>query len=181
MVAALLVHPSGASDITSVETDSVNVSFAGIEGESHSGLTRESCVRVSGQYPRGTVIRNVRQVTIVSVEELALIAQRMQIGDIKPAWLGANICVSGIPDLTIVPPSSRLIFSGGVSLVVDMENEPCKYPAQIIGQYYPGQGSSFVKHAMEKRGVTAWVEKEGVLRTTDTVALHIPKQRTYNC
>ncbi len=178
-VQALLVHHKDRPDITSVAVDSVEVSFEGIAGESHSGLTRKSCVRVAGQYSQGTVIRNTRQVSIVSAEELAVIAAAMDIEGIKPEWLGANLCLTGIPNLTLLPPSSRLIFSTGVSLVVDTENEPCKYPAQVIDSIYPGQGKRFVKSAMAKRGVTAWVEKTGVLHASDSVVVHIPTQRMY--
>ena len=37
-------------------------SFPGIAGEVHEGLTRPSCSRVTAQYPKGTVIRNTRQI-----------------------------------------------------------------------------------------------------------------------
>lgn len=176
---SLLIHPEKEGDITSVACESVSVSFEGFAGDSHSGLTRESCVRVREQYKEGTIIRNTRQISIVSTEELAHIAGLMEISAIKPEHLGANICVSGIPDLSLLPLSSRLLFSGGVSLVVDMQNEPCKYPAQVIDNVYPGRGKYFIKHAFERRGVTAWVEREGQLPATDTVAVHIPLQSKY--
>lgn len=179
-IKSLLVHPENRSDITTVSIDSVAVSFAGIDGESHSGLTRQSCVRVKDQYAEGTTIRNTRQISIVSEEELSVIAELLQIEKINPEWLGANICLVGIPELTLLPPSTRLMFSGGVSLVVDMLNEPCKYPAEVIDKQYPGRGRFFVKHSMERRGVTAWVEKEGSLTTGDLVSAHIPKQRLYS-
>jgi hypothetical protein len=51
--------------------------FDGPEGESHRGLTRPSCSRVANLYPRDTTIRNVRQFSILSAEELAEIAARM--------------------------------------------------------------------------------------------------------
>lgn len=178
-IQSLLIHPDKKNDITSVACEAVAVSFAGFEGDSHSGLSRKSCVRVKDQYEEGTIIRNTRQVSIVSTEELALIAELMEIPAITPQCLGANICLTGIPDLTLLPPSSRLLFSSGVALVVDMQNEPCKYPAQVIEKSYPGRGKFFVKHAFERRGVTAWVEREGQLLATDTVAVHIPVQGSY--
>lgn len=179
-VDALLIHrANGDDDITSTATDSAVLSYAGIDGESHSGLTRESCVRVKGQYKEGTEIRNTRQLSIVSTEELATIATLMGISTIEPSWLGASMCVSGIPDFTMLPPSTRLIFSGGVSLVIDMENEPCEYPAKVISKYHPDEGKFFVKHAFGKRGVTAWVEKPGVIDTQESVAVHVPRVRPY--
>ena len=52
----------------------VHATYAGVEGEEHGGLTRASCSRVISQYPKGTDIRNVRQFSILSAEELADIA-----------------------------------------------------------------------------------------------------------
>ena len=175
----LLLHKDGNADITSETVEAADVTYAGLTGESHSGLTRESCVRVKQQYPVGTVIRNTRQISIVSAEELAVIAGAIEIPAIAPAWLGANLCVSGVEDFTCLPPSTRLIFENGVSLVIDMENEPCVYPAKVIDKHYPGQGRHFVKHAIGRRGVTAWVEKEGSLSIGESFQVHAPKVRTH--
>ncbi len=48
--------------------------FGGIAGEAHGGITRPSCSRVISQYPRDTEIANVRQLSVVSAEELAATA-----------------------------------------------------------------------------------------------------------
>ena len=178
-VTGLLIHEDNQSGIATAQRHSVRVSFAGFDGEAHSGLTRASCVRVRRQYPIGTSIRNTRQITIVSDEELEEIANAIQVPELTPDLLGANISIAGIPALTTLPPSSRLIFSGGVSLVVDMENEPCQGPAEEIDKLYPGKGRYFVKNAMEKRGVTAWVEREGVVEKGDSVEVHMPPLRPY--
>ncbi len=178
-VKSLCIHTNENNDITTVSRDSVNVSFAGFEGDSHTGLTRESCVRVKKQYKEGTAIRNTRQVSLVSLQELQSIAKAMNITTINPEWLGANLCLSGIPDFTNIPPASRLLFSSGAVLVVDVENEPCKYPADIIDNHYPGSGKLFVKNAMHLRGVTAWVEREGVISINDAVEVHIPTHRRW--
>lgn len=153
--------------------------FEGVTGESHSGLVRASCSRVVAQYPRGTPIRNTRQVSIVSREELAEIAAAMDLPDIPPQWLGANIALAGLPQLTLIPPSSRLIFDGGAALTVDMENNPCQFPAREIDRRHPGRGAGFKRAALHRRGVTAWVEREGAIRLGDTARLHVPPQRPY--
>jgi MOSC domain-containing protein YiiM len=136
-------------------------------------------VRVRHQYPQGTEIRNTRQISIVSVEELALIAANMGLDGLQPDWLGANLLVSGIPSFSQVPPSTRMIFDGGASLVVDLENSPCKYPGEIIERHHPGYGDRFAKAALGKRGVTAWVEREGRISNGDSIRLFIPPQRIY--
>ena len=176
---AILVNSTPDEDLASSRVDSVQASYAGLEGESHSGLVRSSCVRVRHQYPQGTEIRNTRQVSIVSMEELAAIAEDMGIAELRPEWLGANLLVSGIPHFSQIPPSTRMIFDGGASLVVDLENSPCKYPGEIIERHYPGAGSLFAKAAVGHRGVTAWVEREGSIDNGDSIRLYIPPQRIY--
>ena len=110
-----------ASSLAAEPLSEVAVSYAGIAGEEHAGLTRLSCSRVVAQYPKGTEIRNVRQFSVLSVEELAAIAAKMGVGRIDPAWVGASLVVEGIPDFTHLPPSSRLQGPDGVTLVVDMD------------------------------------------------------------
>lgn len=180
VVTSLCIHTNEFDDITTVSRESVSVSFEGFDGDTHSGLTRESCVRVKKQYQSGTVIRNTRQISIVSREELQTIANAMNISAIQPEWLGANLCLSGVPDFTKVPPASRLLFSSGAALVVDVENEPCKYPAEIIDKHYPGCGKLFVKNAVHRRGVTAWVEREGLISLHDEVKVHVPVPHQWN-
>jgi hypothetical protein len=43
----------------------------------------------------------------------------------------------------------------------------------------PGQGKGFQPAAMGKRGVTSWVDREGVLRLGDEVKLFVPAQRPW--
>ena len=150
--------------------------FAGPEGESHGGLTRPSCSRVTSQYQRGTDIRNVRQISLVAAEDIAAIAGRIGLEELDPALLGANIVVSGLPDFSHVPPSSRLQGPDGTAFVVDMENRPCNLPARVIETANSGHGKAFLKAAKDLRGVTAWVECEGVLSLKDRLSLHIPDQ-----
>lgn len=164
------------SGLRSVPLDLLMLSFAGIEGESHGGLTRPSCSRVTAQYPKGTEIRNTRQVSIVSAEELAEIAAAIGLEAFDPAWIGANAVVSGLPDFSHVPPSSRLQTEGGTTLVVDMENRPCTLPHPEIEADAPGHGAAFRAAARGRRGVTAWVEREGPLAVGDRLSLHIPDQ-----
>jgi len=155
----------------------IEATFAGFSWESRSGLTRPSCSRVRSQYTLGTVIRNTRQFSVVSAEELAQIAANMGLETLNPAWIGASIMVEGIADFTHVPPSSRLQTQDGTTLVVDMENRPCHLPAKVIDEDLPGKGRAFKEAAKGLRGVTAWVECEGPLRVGDDLRLHIPDQR----
>ena len=171
---------SNRADSLRAETqDSVFAYFSGVDGEAHGGLTRPSCSRVLSQYKRDTPIRNVRQFTIVSAEDLAYIAQKIGVETFDPAWIGASMVISGIPDFTHIPPSSRLQFASGATLTVDMENLPCTLPAPVIEQDAPGHGRKFKAAAKGRRGVTAWVECEGELRIGNAVRLHVPAQRAW--
>jgi hypothetical protein len=165
-----------AATLRSAPMSEVFASFAGVEGEEHAGLTRPSCSRVSSQHPRDTTIRNVRQFSVVSAEDLAAVAAKMGVAAVDPAWVGASLVIEGIPDFTHVPPSSRLQGPDGVTLVVDMENRPCHLPAKVIDEDAPGYGKAFKAAAAGRRGVTAWVEREGRLRLGDVLRLHIPDQ-----
>lgn len=165
--------------LASEAVEAVDVGFAGIEGEYHSGLIRESCSRVKTQYPVGTPIRNTRQLSILSVEEMAATAQAMGLEHIAPEWVGASMILEGIPDFTQIPPSSRLLFANGASIVVDMENAPCQWPAREIEGHHPGHGARYKAAAKGRRGITGWVEAEGRIRLGEAVRLHVPPQRLY--
>lgn len=159
--------------------DRIDLTFAGVEGAFHAGLTRPSCSRVTAQYPKGTNIRNERQLSIVSEEELALIAADMGVDRIDPARIGATMVIRGIPDFTHVPPSSRLQAPSGATVVVDMENRPCIFPAKSLDVVHPGKGKAFKPTARGRRGVTAWVAAQGAIALGDTLTLHIPDQKPW--
>ena len=108
---AILVNSTPDEDLSSRRIESVAVSYAGFAGESHSGLVRASCVRVRHQYKQGTEIRNTRQISILSVEDLALIAAAMGLAELQPEWLGANLLVSGLlaTGRTLRTPDSGLL------------------------------------------------------------------------
>lgn len=155
------------------------LTFAGLASESHAGLTRPSCSRVLAQYPRDTTIRNVRQLCVVSAEEITAIAAELGIADFDPAWVGASVVIAGIPDFTHIPPSSRLQADDGTTLTVDMENLPCQEPAATIAKATGGQGKAFKTAAQGRRGVTTWVERQGTLHLGQTMRLHVPAQRPW--
>jgi MOSC domain-containing protein YiiM len=166
---ALLAEPRQALDLT----------FEGIAGSVHGGRTRASCSRVTSQHPKGTPIANERQLSIISVEEMAEIAAKMGLDSLDPARLGASIVIEGIPDLSHLPPSSRLQAPSGATLVVDMQNRPCILPARSLDTVHPGQGKLFKPAAEGRRGVTAWVQREGRIALGEELRLHVPDQRAW--
>jgi len=152
--------PDRDAALSSQPAQELQALYSGIVGEDHGGLTRPSCSRVVTQYPKGTDIRNTRQICIVSAEEMAAVAAEIGVDAFDPSWCGAGMVIEGIPDFTHIPP-------------------PCHLPAPYIDADAPGHGRGFKAAAKDRRGVTAWVEREGTLHVGDTVTLHIPAQRAW--
>lgn len=171
--------PANRENIRSQALENAFASYAGFDGDYHAGLTRASCVRVKAQHPKGTEIRNVRQFSILSLEEMKAIAAQIGLETLAPEHLGASIVVQGIPDFTHLPPSSRLQAENGTTIVIDMLNAPCLFPAREIEKDAEGHGKDFKSAAQGRRGVCAWVEREGQLAVGDTLRLHVPGQRAW--
>ena len=171
--------PAGTGSLRADAVEFLPLDFDGDTGARHFGTERPSCERVSNLYPKGTAIRNVRQLTILSAEELALIAAEMGIDALDAGLIGASVILQGIPDFTHVPPASRLQAPSGLTLTIDMENRPCNLPAKVIDAENPGYGKAFKSAAQNRRGVTAWVERPGSLALGDTLTLFIPDQRAW--
>jgi hypothetical protein len=156
------------------------LSFEGPLGEAHGGLTRPSCSRVLGLYPRGTPIRNTRQLSILSAEELDAIAADMGLPALDPALLGASMVVQGLPDFSHLPPSARLLAIWG-RLPDRGHGKPPLHLARP-----PDRGAHtrvwrrFKGAAQGRRGITAWVEAEGVLALGDKLRLFIPDQPAWS-
>ena len=171
-VRAVLVGRDPHSLVSTLQPQ-VNVTFEGFENDRHSGITRRSDGRTPF-YSRGTQIRNDRQVSLVSVEELAQIASALNLPEIRPEWLGANLVVEGISSFTLVPSVSRLFFSSGVVLAVMDENLPCSNPGKVLQEQFPqisGLAGEFPRAALHRRGLVAVVDRPGIIRVGDE--LHI--------
>jgi hypothetical protein len=170
-----------ADSLISTRIPEAQVTMEGFVGEKHSGITMSSDSRTK-QYPRGTLIRNSRQVSIVSLEEMAEVARDLGIPEIQPEWLGANLLLQGFPNLTFIPPATRLYFPGEAVLIVQGENNPCVTAGEAVQQNlpdYPDLAQRFVKAAYHKRGIVAWVERPGLIRAGDEVQAEIPEQVIY--
>lgn len=155
--------------------DEVEVKMEGLNGDKHFGLTMKAGSK-QAPYPKGAEVRNVRQVSIVSDQELKQIAENMQIPHVEPAWVGGNLMISGIPNLTQLPSGSRFYFEGGVGIVVEGANMPCTTAGGSLQEQFPDRKdltTAFPKKAMGKRGLVAWVEKPGVIRKGEKVTVRL--------
>ena len=75
-VTFLGVNSSLDQDLVSAALSEVQMTFAGFEGEDHGGLTRSACSRLRNVHPKGTPLKNQRQLTVLSVEEMAEVIER---------------------------------------------------------------------------------------------------------
>lgn len=165
------------------EVQSLTLDFQGIAGDFHAGYTRRSGGR-EPWYPRGTEMRNERQVSIVAPDELAIVAQRMELDEIKPEWVGANLSMDGVRQLSMLPAGTMLFFKGGVTLKIDAQNGPCRFAGKLIaeraGMADIDAGSLlFPKVAKRLRGVVAWVEKPGKIEQGEEISVRVPEQWVY--
>ncbi|MET3593769.1 MULTISPECIES: MOSC domain-containing protein [Mesorhizobium] len=181
MAAALYMAPSDHFETRRVEE--LRLGFDGIEGDFHAGATRRSGGR-EPWYPRGTEMRNERQVSLVAADELAIVAERMGIAEIKPEWIGANLLIEGVPHLSMLPAGSLLFFKGGVTIKVDAQNGPCRFSGRSVAEHagmadHEDGALLFPKAAKRLRGLIAWVEKPGIIRAGEEISVRVPEQWIY--
>ncbi|HTV67307.1 MAG TPA: molybdenum cofactor sulfurase [Rhizobiaceae bacterium] len=180
-VAGTFVAPFDHFETRAVER--LELSFEGIAGDFHAGYTRKSGGR-EPWYGRGTEMRNERQLSIVAPDELAIVAERMSLPEIKPEWIGANLLLSGIPQLSMLPAGTMLFFKGGVTLKIDAQNGPCRIAGRSIAENakmpdHDAASLLFPKVAKRLRGVVAWVEKPGAVANGEDVSVRVPEQWIY--
>ena len=101
---------------------------------------------------RGTEIRNERQLSIVASDELAVVANRMGLAELKPEWIGANLVLEGLPNLSMLPAGTLLFFKGGVTLKVDGQNKPCRYAGRSIAENAAHAGPGGRRAALSEIG-----------------------------
>ncbi|MAS03617.1 MAG: molybdenum cofactor sulfurase [Ahrensia sp.] len=170
-------------EFVTAPVDELELTYEGIRGDLHSGITRKSGSR-EPWYTRGTEMRNERQVTLLSRAELAESAAEMGIDGIEPEWIGGNITLEGIPMLSMLPAATLLFFEGGVTLKVDFQNGPCRISGASIARHLgrgddAGLALSFVPAAKRRRGLLAWVERPGTIRSGESVRAQLPEQWIY--
>ena len=168
-VASLYFGSAKRAPSTSV--DSFTLTFTGIVGDVHGGATRAAGPREPA-FRRGTVLANLRQVSLVSTEELATIASRMGLARLDPAWLAANIAIEGAGPITQLTRGTIIRFPSGASLYVSDLNSPCKAAANLIRKHVrPAQEQTlpFVPQALGRRGLVAFVYSQGQATAGDAI------------
>ncbi len=152
----------------------------GIMNDRHMGMMHFAGVRERHEYELGLQIRNNRQWSALSHEELQCIREKMGISQLDPSWLGPNFVTLGIPHLSRLPPLTKLIIGKvkqhAVHLIVYEQNIPCDNPGRIIAEHYeqPALVPRFVTAAEGRRGLIGWIEKPGTIRQGDPIEIKVP-------
>ncbi|MER2560131.1 MAG: MOSC domain-containing protein [Myxococcaceae bacterium] len=148
---------------------SLSLNELGVIGDRHAGPTLIAGPRQKG-VPRGTVLPNTRQVSLVSVEESRAIAMAVGLERLDFTWLAANVELEGLEGFTRTPAGALLEFSGGVVLALEGENEPCRKVGKVMAAK-TGRPleSAFVKAAHARRGLIARVQRGGTVTLGEQV------------
>jgi MOSC domain-containing protein YiiM len=179
IVARLVSVCAGSNDdLSKDEHPSIQVELDGIVGDRHQSFERSTW---SGdKQPKGTVRRNERQWSAVSVEELADIQEEMDLVEpITASCLGANLCLSGVSELSRLPKGTTLTFSTGVVLTVVEYNPPCLDMGQKLSTIHtsrsgqPIEPTAFSKAAKLTRGVVGVVDVAGSISAGEEVTIEI--------
>lgn len=175
--ASSVLVPTGDRFITRA-VDEIAIDFEGVPGDSHAGWTRGADSRTPW-YVRGTPIRNVRQISVVATDELEEIARRMELPEVRPEWLGANVVVDGVPRLSRLPAGTLVFFPSGAVLRVEETNGPCRFAGASVAEHFPGRSGLdllFPQKARGLRGIVASVDRGGVVSAGDALKISVPDQ-----
>jgi len=160
------------------EQPSIQVELDGVVGDAHRSFSRQ-CWSGDKQV-KGTVRRNERQWSAVSVEELADIAEAMNLVDeLTPSELGANLCFSGIPELSRLPKGTVLKFPSGAELVVVEYNPPCRDMGEKLAATHatrsgqPPAATAFPKASKLTRGIVGVVDVPGEISAGDDIVVEL--------
>lgn len=170
------VH-AGASDQSSKSPPSaIVVELDGVVGDHHRSYTRKTWE--GDKQAEGTLRRNERQWSAVSVQELAEIQAAMDLVEpLTGAALGANICLDGVDQLSRLPKGTLLRFASGAELTVAEYNPPCLGMGTRLADAYqtrsgkPLENTAFSKAAKLTRGLVGVVDVAGIIKVGDEVEI----------
>ena len=118
------VHAGSNDDLSKDEHPAIQFELDGVVGDRHRSFERSAWH--GDKRPKGTIRRNERQWSAVSVEELHEIQEAMDLKEqLTATCLGANLCLKGVRNLSRLPKGTLLKFSSGVELAVEENNPPC--------------------------------------------------------
>lgn len=172
------LHVGKNADLSKQSQPLLRAEIGGFAGDKHRGPTRKTW---EGEWePPGTLRRNERQWSGVSREELEHITERLELTEcLSPDTLGANLCFEGIPEFSLLPKGTRLVFPSGAVLMVEEYNPPCSdMGAQIVAKYSTRSGQaltdqSWLRPASGRRGLVGVIDVPGEIRAGDEVEVRV--------
>ena len=172
------LHIGRTVAFTKHSIESAQVELDGFVGDKHRGYMRGAYEGES--YPAGTIRRNDRQWSAVSIEELTMMTEAMNLQDnLTAETLGANLCFEGIPNFSGLPRGTKLLFPSGAALIVEDYNPPCHYMSDEIAKTHmtlsgesPGK-LAFLKAAKKLRGLVGVIDVAGEINQGDEVHIKV--------
>lgn len=172
------LHCGDNSDLSKPARESLQAEVGGFAGDKHQGPTRATW---EGEYQAaGTIRRNERQWSAVAAEELDHISNTLELQEpLSPATLGANLCVKGIAEFSLLPRGTTLVFPSGAELMVEEYNPPCTDMGEQIAAKYktrsgqPLTGNSWMRPASGRRGLVGVIDVAGEIKTGDEFEVRI--------
>ncbi len=156
--------------------------------DTHSSLSRklnghDGEYLATSKLKKGTPVFNWRRWTGLSSEEILSIEQAIGY-KIPVGCLLENIRISGIPNFSKLPPTTRLVFPAKVRervvrqviLAIWEENGPCHTVGKRLAKIYHNNDLevNFVREAKDRRGVMGIVLSNGIIHTGDEVLVYPP-------
>ena len=170
------VHAGSSDQLSKDEQSSIIVELDGVVGDRHRSYSRAAWA--GDKQPKGTVRRNERQWSAVSVEELAEIQEAMDLTEpLTATTLGANLCFEGIAELSRLPKGTIMRFPSGAELMVAEYNPPCLDMGTKLAETMqtrsgaPLESTRFSKASKLLRGVVGVVEVAGIINPGDEVEI----------
>ena len=174
MITVAELHAYSKMDPERASVDSLEFDIDGIVGDRHRGHSRPAFN--NDKQPRGTMRRNERMWSAISIEELEQISSDMGLADtLEPGDVTANICFKGAPDLSKLPKGSTLTFPSGLVLIVEEFCTPCLDKGEKLRRKYRRadggelQPTAFAKASKLSRGLVGIVDVGGIARVGEVV------------
>jgi MOSC domain-containing protein YiiM len=173
------VHTGPSDQFGKDEQSSIIVELDGVVGDRHRSFKREAWAGNDKQ-PEGTVRRNERQWSAISVDELVQIAEDMDLTEpLTAAAIGANLCIEGIPELSRLPRGTTFRFPSGAELQVENFNPPCLDMGAKLAESMktrsgrPLDDTAFSKASKLSRGIVGVVEVAGIINPGDEIEVTV--------
>lgn len=168
------VHVGVSDPFAKEEQPSIVIELDGVVGDRHRSFSRKTWA--GDKQPKGTVRRNERQWSAVSLQDLVEIRKKMDLAEpLTATMLGANLCLDGIDELSRLPKGSTLRFPSGAELMVAEYNPPClEMGTRLASTLKTNSGkalenTAFSKAAKLTRGIVGVVEVPGIITSGDLV------------